>query len=687
MPEAYILVNGRPATLVRDDDNDLLDGLDQLRAQYGEDAVEVTGVSEDFARSAPPAPQDFNADLGDGLVPGALEVLGGLGQGAMEGATFGFSDELGAFFNMPDLGGAPARVSDDVRTQLGQTPDEKITNYDILRDEIRGSQNAIREESPWATGGGEFFGALGASAPLFVGGATGQALTRLGPRMAVGAGEGALYGLGMSEGEDALDVGTDTGLGTALGAGFSAVLPPVLRATGRGLRAVSNRFIQEMYETPQQEAERLFRRAIESDGITPAHADELIRQTGGQGMLLDLSEDTAGLAETLAQRPGGTRQILGDAFDQRQVGQQARMADVAEREINQTWPEDYRGLMNSLSRGKADQARPLYDAAYAKPVRMTPDLESMISQVDEPGSYMARAYASAQRLMQADGPAHGSQIQLFDYMGRALSDMADAAYRGGSGNEARIIRNLKRRFDREIYQSVPELQAARNVFAGASQLEDAAELGRGLLTGKRQYMDEVQNEISDFTESQLDAFRIGAVRGIVDRLQDADITHNSARRLLNSTRVRNLLRVAFPDDEAAERFFERVAGEELMHGNRARAMFGSQTARRIAQEEDIAKIGGLAETAADMKAGGGITLLRNFMRWLRGDKELTDEGARVLAEMLTESATPEAVERLSQRGRGLLPAPAYNRDTPYGWPTLAPTIGSMPLVIDESQER
>ena len=670
MARLTIKVNGRNAIIERETDEELFASLDQAREKYGADGIEVTGA--EFNSMQPVGPQQ--SDRGTG-------VLGAGVQGASQGATFGFGDEISAGVNQMFMGDQPVQLSEGIREQYGI--EEGPSNYEILRDEIRGGQRAAQEESPWAYGIGETVGAIGASAPLMatagsagLAGRAGKHLGQLGPRALAGLGEGALYGYGVSEGDSGF---RDALTGGGIGAGLAAIAPPALRAVGRGIGHVASRIGQEIFETGETEARRHIQRALARDEVTGDVAEELVERTGGQGMLADLSEETAGLAETVAQRPGGGRQIVSDAMEERVTGMQGRMSEVVEDTVNPTWPEDYAGLRRTLSSEKRTQATPHYERAYNSSLNAaTPELQALLNK----GGHMKSAIAKARKLMESETPVHGGTVELLDYTGRALSDMATAAYRAGNGNEARIIRNLKRALDDELYKTVPDLRRARNIYAGASQLEDAAEMGRNLLTGKKQYLDEVTDLMTDYTPSQVDAFRIGAIRGIQDRIEDADVTHNATKRLLNSTRVRKLLRVAFPDEESSETFLMRMAGEDEMMTTRNRALHGSPTARREMQNVDMQSIGEVGHTAMDIKSGGAWLAVRKIMGWLSGNKELTDEGAQALAELITSPASREAVEDLTGGGRLRLPtAPARSSPGPIA---RGATAGAIPWLTDQA---
>lgn len=131
-------------------------------------------------------------------------------RGGAQGLSFGFADE------------ATARL-------------ESITKdipYEEALKETRAAYRQAQEANPVTYTGSEFAG--GALTSLIPG--IGQAATgaKLGRLAAIGAGTGALSGLGFSEGETAGQIARDVGIGAALGGG----LPVLGRGITKGVQAI-----------------------------------------------------------------------------------------------------------------------------------------------------------------------------------------------------------------------------------------------------------------------------------------------------------------------------------------------------------------------------------------------------------------------------------------------------------------
>jgi hypothetical protein len=125
-------------------------------------------------------------------------------RGGAQGLSFGFADE------------ATARLESILKNKP----------YEQALQESRAAYKQAQEANPITYTGSEFAGGV---LPSFIPG-IGQAATgaKLGRLAAIGAGTGALSGLGFSEGETVEQVAKDVGIGTALG-GALPVIPTAAR--------------------------------------------------------------------------------------------------------------------------------------------------------------------------------------------------------------------------------------------------------------------------------------------------------------------------------------------------------------------------------------------------------------------------------------------------------------------------
>ena len=137
-------------------------------------------------------------------------------RGGAQGATFGGIDEATAL----------------LRNLAGRTPLLPEKSYEQALQESRQAYRQAQEANPITYTGSEFAGgALTSLIPVLGQAATGAKLGRL---AAMGAGTGALSGLGYSEGETVGEIARDVGIGGTLG----VVLPIGMRGVQRGIQSL-----------------------------------------------------------------------------------------------------------------------------------------------------------------------------------------------------------------------------------------------------------------------------------------------------------------------------------------------------------------------------------------------------------------------------------------------------------------
>jgi len=173
---------------------------------------------------------------------------------------------------------------------------------------------------------------------------------------------------------------------------------------------------------------------------------------------------------------------------------------------------------------------------------------------------------------------------------RNIDDKIGALARSGKRNAARrlsvLLRGDKASGTRglidAIDEQVPAYRRARETFSGAAALEDAMELGRKLPTARND-LGGIETAVRAMSEGETHAFRMGALKGIAERLDDIADNRNAAETLIRTPRMRNLLRLAFPNKEAHEKFISVAEAESRFAFTRQRVLGGSPTAR-IQQE-------------------------------------------------------------------------------------------------------
>lgn len=526
---------------------------------------------------------------------GPVQRLTTLATGIGKGVTFDWADELaaGVATGAKELFMDPELLASAERGGVDQS-------YEAEVERQRARMAELEQESPWLMGGGELIG--GFAVPgigAFKGGqALSQAITRLTPMGGLaltGGAAGALAGAGASEEETTAGVAQDALLGGGIGAVAAPLVGAAAAKAGDIGGALAMGLARRFASDPETAALMRVRQSLEADDISTAdEAQAVLDDLGDTGVLADLGPNIREEAVLVGKQPGPGRRMAEEFVEERQMGQQDRLNEVARQTLDSdrfgTWGSDYYRFMDDLATGRKEQARPLYEQAYEQTIRPTEEMVR-ISKTDAFQEAAKRAMGNMRNKLDTFGPAQPPttntgmvSTQFMDQILRELRDEANAAFRSGRGEYGADVNNIFKALRSEIYEQNPTLRQARGVWAGSKQLEEAADAGRGLLSGKKQYAEDVERLLADMSEGEQDAFSIGLVRGIMDRLADASETADAGRRLFNSRRVRDLLKEAFQDENAFQRFWNAARQESQYQMTRNRVIGGSPTAQLLFQE-------------------------------------------------------------------------------------------------------
>lgn len=255
---------------------------------------------------------DVPAESG-GFLEEAKKGARGLSVGTAQGATLGFFDELAGLAGkalLPKRIELGAAATPEMRAEQEAQP----TNYQIVRDRVRGEVAKAQKESPKLFFTGEILGGAALPAGAAKGAATGA--RALGRAVAAGAGTGTAAGLGYSDadvtegevGEAATDAALGTGLGLAGGAvgyGVARAAPTLLRRAGAGLERLGLR-----------QARRVLQGGADiRSGTKKPMSDEAAREALRSGAILPLGT-TEGAARRIEARADALGKVYGEVVEE-----------------------------------------------------------------------------------------------------------------------------------------------------------------------------------------------------------------------------------------------------------------------------------------------------------------------------------------------------------------------------------
>jgi hypothetical protein len=240
-----------------------------------------------------------------------LDKAKAVGAGALDMATFGFSDEIQA--------GIAAELARE-RAQMGDVPIQDMGDlYGQAVSEIRGERDVLQEQNKGAYLGGQLVGGLGtgmamlpkSAAGLISKGLTGGKLAKYGTSAGLGGVSGGVYGLGSGEGaaKERAPQAASGGLfgiaggvgGTAIGGlaqraikAFSKKTPKIAREVTDEVLPISGRPAQEVVDLTTDTPATTMIKGAQTQDVPLMRQEELARQ----GLLGSELESSVRAADT-----------------------------------------------------------------------------------------------------------------------------------------------------------------------------------------------------------------------------------------------------------------------------------------------------------------------------------------------------------------------------------------------------
>lgn len=514
-------------------------------------------------------------------------------------------------------------------------------NLEVER-ELRRRRN---DRSPVASTAGEVATGLGLGGVAAKGGLT--LLNNAKPTVASiagrGAAEGAAWGglFGFSDGEGFEDRLKQAGQGVAIGG-----------LVGGGVGGAAS---IGAARTPSTKANNLLAKALARQGMTAEDATRKLSHMGADAVPADLGPAFREQAEALASMPGKAQITVRNALDQRAAGAGQRITKAANKALGQN--VDTIALADDIVAKRSAAAKPLYDAAYAKPVPYTLELESLLKRPST-----AKALSQARRMAADEGiPSpqwfanvaddgtvtiqNVPDVRQLDLTKRALDDMISSANRGGAKNEARVLMGIKEKLLGIVDEAVPEYAQARNVFSGPSAILDAMETGKGVFKNTLT-PNELRKMMAGMGEGEQEAFQQGARSAIADIMGTARNDANAARGLFEKGYSQEKLAMLIGKDKADE-MLRSLSLEKTFMDTRNAVTGNSRTAPRQAV---------MKELGAGGEGPGPIQKAMN-MRFGDAAQDVGGRIARAFGKPGIDARNARLAEALMKRGGDLMYAP------------------------------
>lgn len=381
-------------------------------------------------------------------------------------------------------------------------------------------------------------------------------------------------------------------------------------------------------------AQAAFGRAAGADALDDIPGQ--LAKLGPDAMPMDLGPNLQRQAGALAATPGSGQEAVRSAIANRQAGAGSRISSSLDDALGQ--PVNTMAVADDIIAQRSAAAKPLYDAAYAKPVPFTKELEDTLTRPSA-----ATALRNAQKLAADEGiPSQQwfaniaddgkvtiknvPDVRQLDLTKRALDDMIDSAKRAGNNNSSRILTQLKDKLVSQVDNAVPEYAAARKAFSGPSAVLDAMEEGKSVFS-KTMTPNQLKTQMMQMGDAEKEAFIQGGRASVADIMGSARNDALAAKNMFSTGYNKEKLALLVGEDQA-KKMLGSIDAETAFTKTRDVVTGNSETAARIAAMKDVTVgggQGGVLRDAADFKFGTATAKL--------GDKMVG--GARSAAQMRT----------------------------------------------------
>lgn len=561
-------------------------------------------------------------------------------------ATGGFLEGLPVVG--PLIRGGADRIGAGIRSYMYDTPYEDELSF------VQGRSGELKQEMPTLDTASQIGGAVGGTIPLVL--AAPAAFGAGGGSLLARSGASALSGASLATADAGVRTQGDIEAmkNAALwGGGLGLVGPAVGDLVGAGVRKVAERAGPTV-----SRAQRLFGQAAGRDAVDDVAAR--VSAMGPDAMPMDLGPNLQRQAGALAASPGRGQEITRSAIQSRQAGSGGRIAGALDDALGA--PVDTVALADDIIAQRSAAAKPLYNAAYSKPVPFTQELENLLKRPS-----VGRAMQSARRLAADDETFSAAtrgwfanvaddgavtitrtpSVYELDMTKRALDDMYSTAQRAGNNNEARIFDQLRKKLIGFVDDAVPEYKQARAAFSGPASVLDSLEEGQKVFS-RNLTPSQLRTQMMKMGDAEKDAFVQGARAEIAKTMGTARNDALAARSLFDKGWNKEKLGIILGDDQAS-RLLNSLDAETTFTRTRDVVTGNSETAARLAAQSDVgagAKEPGLFRSFDLSKPGDAIA---------RGFDKVTGKVSAArqaqtneeLARLLT-SRDPKAITRTIQ---------------------------------------
>jgi hypothetical protein len=547
-----------------------------------------------------------------------------------------------------------------LRSKLGSE------SYETLLPQIRSEYGEYAKQYPITQGVSEFVGgAAPGVAMMFVPGMQPAGLMRLG---ALGAATGAVSGAGSAT-EDNRARGA--GSGALIGGGLGVTLPLALRAAGGAGKWLRER----LFSTPEVVQDRALGKineAMRQAKVSPRDVQAQMAQDRAMGVpvqgkamgvpsvMANANPALRDLAEAVAQRSGAGSNAIENALTTQRLGARGRVKAQTTAALK---PADYYGLEDNLTAQLRNNAKGLYEKAYAygdvddprivevlknpqfkaffDKARSIADTEAQTAKLkgEDPLKFALPEIYKPSGRFDASGAEILDLVKLpdvrtLDYIKRGIDATIDSGFRGKgmSTAEASALRDLRKQFVNAIDENVPDYKLARKTYAGDLEILDALRMGKDEF--KTLDPEQVEKMVKAMSSGEKDAFRTGVARDIYGIIMKPSNEPNTAQRVIGSPDMQKKLAMLFDNPAEFDLYKAALMRESQLYKESNTILGGAQTAKRLDLKASLDEDTGMIESAATAATGNFSGALSSLVMGAIRSTQMSKARAEKMAEML-----------------------------------------------------
>jgi len=429
-------------------------------------------------------------------------------------------------------------------------------------------------------------------------------------------------------------VGALTGgtLGGALGAAARPVTQAI-GAAGRGVaRAVKGRNADQVIASRLQpgQAQEFQRNLIEA-------GDESI------AIFPDIAGDEIkGFTRAVARIPGGARNIVHEALENRSEDAVRRISKILAREVSGV--DTYFGALDDAVKGRSSAASPIYKEAFEETPVINRDKINKLLQDQR----IIDALDTAKSTFGVPTETNANSLVALDGVKKVLDDIKISANQSGQPQKAAAFGALKKQLVEELDAASPTYKQARKIFSDHSSVIEAQELGKEF---SKFTPEQLRRVVKDFEPSQKEAFKIGVRENLQNVVNKTSDQADPGKRIFGNTQKREQLKAVFGNEKEFEMFAKKMR-EEIAGAKTKLSVLGNSRTDFNQFDE-----GQFIDNAVEAVNRGTVAVTAQLIGAIKNSVKnryigLNERNAKKIAETLVDrQASIDALGRIAARER------------------------------------